>query len=245
MRKTYVTGLAIVAVCAFWAVLAAPALAEDEWLAKGAVIAAALAAEIPMELTLINLEKAGGATLEEILCSLIFDGTVGPGAEGVIEDILSLSGEVIGELEMTNEKALDCTVVSSVGSSMIACKLNTLVELWLDNLNLELTLTWRTQIELMGVEPLFLNHIFGGGAGKEVGYKFKCELNSGISIEELCEGLRSAALENVLEGTRMTFNWESPIGTEAAECTLLGAATGALKGNGMVKLTNGEFLSVS
>lgn|GEM_PF-2326254 len=245
MKKIHIAGLALAAVCASFAIVAAPAFAEDEWLAKGAAILAQLAAETPMELTLISLEKAGGAVLEEILCSLIFDGQVGPKSEGVIEDILSLSGEVVGELGMTNEKALDCTVVNSVGSSPIACKLNTLVELWTNNLNLELSLTWRTQIELMGAEPLFLNHIFGGGVEKEVGYTFKCELNSGIPIEELCEGLISAALENTLEGVRMAFNWENPIGTETGTCSLLGAATGAMKGNGIVKLTNGEFLAVS
>lgn len=245
MTKIYIVALAISAACASFAVVAAPAFAEDEWLAKGVAILAQLASETPMELTLVSLEKAGGAVLEEILCSLIFDGQVGPKSEGVIEDMLNLSGETVGELGMANEKALDCTVVNSVGSSMIACKLNTLVELWTNNLNLELSLTWKTQIELMGAEPLFLNHIFGAGVEKEVGYTFKCELNSGITIEELCEGLISAALENTLEGARMTFNWENPIGTEAGTCSLLGAATGTLKGSGLVKLTNGEFLAVS
>ena len=245
MKKLYIAGLILAAACASFAAVAAPAFAEDEWLAKGVAILEKLAAETPIELTLISLEKAGGAVLEEILCSVILDGQIGPKSEGLIEDMLSLSGETIGELGMTNEKALDCTVVNSVGSSPIACKLNTLVELWTNNLNLELSLTWKTQIELMGAEPLFLNHIFGAGVEKEVGFTFKCELNSGIPIEELCEGLISAALENTLEGVRMAFNWENPIGTETSTCSLLGAATGALKGSGLVKLTNGEFLAVS
>ncbi len=235
----------LVAACTSCAAAATPAFAEDEWLAKGVPITAALSAETPIELTLVTLEKAGGAVLEEILCSVIMDGTVGPGAEGSIEDLLSLSGEVIGELGMTNEKALDCTVVNSVESSPIACKRNTLVELWTTNLNLELGLKWKTQIELMGAEPLFLNHVFGGGVEKEVAYTFKCELNNGLPIEETCEGLTSAALENTLEGTRMAFNWEAPISSEPGTCSGLGAGTGALKGSGLIKLASGEFLSVS
>lgn len=245
MKGTCVAGFALAAVCAFCAIVVTSAFAADEWLADGAPITAALSAETPIELALIALEKAGGAFVEEILCSLIMDGTVGPGAEGVIEDILSLTGETIGELEMANEKPLSCTVTSNNAMDLSACKLNTLVEVWLDNLNLELVLTWKTQIELMGAEPLFLNHLFGGGAGKEVGYEFKCEINLGVKIEELCESLRSAALENVVGGVQMTFNWENPIGTEAAECTLLGVGTGTLKGSGITKLTNGKALTIS
>jgi len=237
-------GATLLAIQALCAIAVTSAFAADEWLANGAVITVQLSAETPMELTLIALEKAGGASLEEILCSVVFDGTVGPGAAGLVEDLLSLSGETIGELGMTNEKFLDCEVVNDSGS-LSSCKKNTLVELWLDNLNLELELTWTTQIELMGAAPLFLDHFFGAGVGKEVGYEFKCELISGIVIEELCEGLRSASLENIVEGVLTVFNWENPIETEAATCSLLGVGTGALKGSGVTKLTNGEALSVS
>lgn len=244
MKKVHATGLSLIAAAAVCAVSAASALAADEWLANGAPIAAALVVEIPMELTLISLTSAGGTILEEIACSVIFDGKVGPVAAGVIEDMTNLTNEFIGELGMLNERFLDCEVIKD-NESLSACVIHSLVEVWLDALNLELGLTWTTQIELMGAEPLFLNHIFGGGVEKEPGYVLKCKLNGGNTIEELCESLRSAALENVVGGVKMTFNWENPIDTEIANCSLLGANTGALKGSGVIKLTNGETLSVS
>jgi hypothetical protein len=235
MKRVNILGFIFLAVVAFCATITPSAFAVDEWLANGAAIAAPLAVQTEMELTLIQLEKAAGLILEEILCSLVMDGTAGPLAADSVESLLNLVNEIIGGL---GEKSLVCEVIANNGA-VIACKNKTPVEFWVDNL------PWKTEIELMTKEPFFLDHFFAGGAGKEVGYEFKCEVIGGIIIEELCEGLRSAALENEPTGVLVTFNWEIPIETEFAECTLLGANTGGLKGSGVMKLTNLELLSVS
>jgi len=83
-------GVAFVALVAFGAVMTASASAElvlepASWLVNGGNVAAGTPVETEIELLFENVLNGGG-----ILCSVIFKGTVGPGGEDEITDILAL-----------------------------------------------------------------------------------------------------------------------------------------------------------
>jgi hypothetical protein len=228
MRKTRLLVGALFALLALGAVVASSAFA-GEWLVNGEALTENLPAETEGELALINLPSTGSTTnLVKILCSGIFDGWIGPEGKDLIEDLLDLEHKAIGELEMTNETPLSCTVVESAGG-FGDCALNSLAELWVDNLNLELKVGWATQIELMS-EGTVLDHL---GAliteeDKLPGYDVRCK--SGLlTIEQLCEGLTSTVLSNAATTPASVlgvFNAES----EPANCAVTGNETGTLEG---------------
>lgn len=237
MSKILTTAPVLLAVLAFFALAASPAFAEDEWLANGAPIVGTPSVEGTIELTLVNLVKTAGSILEEITCSLTLQGTISSTKTLLIQDMVSLGGTTIAE---SGANSLDCRV-SANDKGVEACREGSLVELWVDHLNLGTSLTWPMEIELMTGEPKFLGKLLE----EETGYKIKCELELGGVIEELCDGTTSAALENTIAGAAYTFNWEAPISSRLANCTGLGAETGGLKGSGVFTLTNGQTLSVS
>lgn len=235
MKKIHVLGLVLFAVFAFSSVIASAAFAESEWLAGGLAIGVALAADTAGTVLLINLE--GGAVLIEVECSGLFEGTVGPGAADTITDAVGLEGTVIGTLEEgdTNKTGLSCTVVKTAGG-ILDCEANSLATVWVDFLNLELSLVWATKIELVGTE-------FRDDIQAESGYEVECKTPVG-SLTNLCgEELTSSKLENMTteKGVLGIFDANS----QSVKCTLTGAASGDLGGSGLITLTNGETLSVS
>ena len=192
MRKSRIVGFGLFAALALCALDVAPALA-GEWLVEAANVAAALSAETEMEFELKVYEKVppSAVVLTAIKCSGFLTGTLGPEKKDLVEslDKLAFPFEEIGELGMTNEKSLSCTVTSS-GTALTDCLTASTVELWTDNLNLELSLTWETEIELTpGGE--FLDHF-----QSTTGFEIKCTTNSGVMGENLCEGGARAQLTN-------------------------------------------------
>ncbi len=93
MKKSRLIGVAFVAMFAFLAISATSVFAATEWLVEGNVLAASMKAEAEGTLNLLTLNK--GVEENSIECAAIFDGTVGPGAEGEIEKVLNLAMEEI------------------------------------------------------------------------------------------------------------------------------------------------------
>ncbi|HEU0250998.1 MAG TPA: hypothetical protein VFR48_09770 [Solirubrobacteraceae bacterium] len=237
MSKILAMGPVLIAVLAFFALAASPAFAEDEWLANGVAIVGTPSVEGTAELTLVDLVKSSSSILEEITCSLTLQGIISSAKTLLVQDMVNLGGTIIGE---SGTNFLDCRV-SANDKSAEACRNGSLVELWVDHLNLTTSLTWPMEIELMTEEPKFL----GKFLEEEMGYKIRCEVELGGVIEELCSGTTSVALENTIAGAAYTFNWEAPISSRFANCTGLGPETGGLKGSGVFRLTSGQTLSVS
>jgi hypothetical protein len=237
MYRIHIAALALAATLALCAVAASSAFAADEWLSNGEKITGTPAVETEIELGLTNLEGSGGPVLEEISCSMILQGIISASNVWLVQDVLNLSKSIIAE---SGEKFLDCKVVANNGSGS-ACKNGSLVEFWVDHLNLETLLAWPSEIELMTEAPEFLAKF----TNEEMGYTIRCELVRGEFFQELCGGVTSAALANVATGVETTFNWTSPTNSQFANCTGLGNGTGGLTGKGVTKLTSGATLSVS
>jgi hypothetical protein len=202
------------------------------WLVDGNEILdteGALAFEIEWSLVVTDLKGSLGSPAS-IDCEGFLVGNVGAHGLSEIIEVLSLAGEKIGT-------ALTGTALKCEAGE--ACAHETDITLWVDNL------PWLGENELMSSEPTFLDHLFAGGAGKELGYEFLC-LVFGLNITDLCEGLTSVKLENTGEGDVLAFfNPEAPISSEKGTCEIGGAGTGDMTGEGLVLLVSGKALSVS
>jgi hypothetical protein len=225
MRKLQIMGLALFAMFAFGSVLVTSAFAEEAlWLEDGKDITVATSADTEGLILLTNLTILGNV---EIDCEGLFDGTVGPGMEDEITQILSSAGVLIGT-NLTGT-ALNCTVENNG-----LCNLNELAELWGDNL------PWKSLIELMAVAPPaeFLDLLFGP-AGKEPGYELRCN-----GITNLCEGNTSTGVTSTVGGdVTMEFNEAAPISSEKSKFCESG--TGDVFGTGLILLSSGKMLTVS
>jgi hypothetical protein len=232
MRKTYLFGLALVAMLVFSSLVASTASALSQWLANGNPIAAPLETDTEGLLVLDVLE--GGFLVVAVDCNGILDGTVGANVHDSVTDVLNTAGEVITELGVAPELALDCKVETSVLNGCGA--VGSLAEVWVDNLSLTAGTVWNSEVLLEGTT--FLDHFAGGGPGKEPGYDVKC--SNGASV--LCDGLVNAILTNdpLPEGGVLgTF-------TETTnESTCSSGRISHLIGEGLTLLLNGEALQVS
>jgi hypothetical protein len=234
MKKIHILGLALCAVFAFSAIAAASAFAADEWLAGGAAITTEL--ETSTEGTL-NLHVLSGETeVNEINCSALLTGDVGPKEINLVLDLFNLSSVLIEELPGT---ALACeTLTNPIGAG---CTIGGETLLWADELRLGAEpLTWESLLELMAAEPLFLVHLH------HVAFELLCFNLMGTNLEFLCEGLTSAAVDNLAAGVEFLFNTAAPISSELLTCTgTVEGLTVGLLGNIPSKLTNGAVLSAS
>jgi hypothetical protein len=221
MKKLRVLGLALFAVFAMSAIAASAAYAEEEanaeWLSNGNPIAAAAAATVNMELLITEVFLMKNFS---ILCSIRFDGTVGPKFEDLITEMLNLSGELIREL---------------VGNGILCevregCEGTVDSELWPE------LLPWETLLTLMA-DGTFLDHV-------HVAFEFTC-LFLGVLATDLCEGLTSARMVNVAGGVEPVFS--AGAGTELLECTSGGANSGTIETEGapLITLNGGQALTVS
>jgi hypothetical protein len=242
MRKITTMVFALFAVCAFCALSASAAFAESEWLFKGLPIegAAGLEAETEGEITLIKYAETGSETvLNELLCSGIFDGFVGPLNLDRVTDLLSLEHLLeIGELGSSGmEESLDCEVMFDAGS-LLDCKSGTFALLWVDNLNLLTEDWWNTEITLSG--GVFLDDFTSNLSGLFPGYDVECESLLGIRGSELCEGLVTADLENDAGGSVLGTFLPTPV-AERGTCSSTGARSADITGMGDTWVTEGQL----
>jgi hypothetical protein len=227
MKKIHVVGITVLAVFACSVMVAASASAATlQWLAEGVKITEPLASETTGELELVNTSTIIGTEVG-VLCSGIFDGTVGPGAEDTITEVLNLSKEKI-ELGV---RLITCTVTKGTcGTATLAPE----------------DLPWLTELELMGTEtePLFLDKILNGGKG-EPGYSVHC--TSPLSFEEICLGAASSDLENdPLESDVLgSFIGKELVGKCNGKTTATAYLSTENDGAGLLTLNNKVPLSVS
>jgi hypothetical protein len=234
MKKAHVLGLALFAVFAFSVMAVASASATTlQWLAKGEKITSPLLSDAEGEIELGN-NKAPLLGLVSVLCSGIFDGTVGPGAEDLITEVLNLSNEAI-----TLAKPVSCTNVSQCPKPTVAPE----------------NLPWLTELELMGTEttPLFLNKILNGGKGEPTWWVM-CEEEPIVGLaEEECAGPASTNIENdAAENDVLATFSKAEAEAEGALALCSGnkektgfVNTAATDAVGLLLLTSGEALSVS
>jgi hypothetical protein len=247
MKKIHVVGLTLFVVFALSALTASSALAVSQWLVEGKTLAAPIAAEAEGLLEIIKYESNNLVELTALACEGILDGTIGPGAKDMINDVLNLSMETIGELESPNELALSCVVTFDAGA-VTDCKAGSVALVWLDNLNLTEKWGWEGEVVLSGAT--FLG-VLGKStrAGKFPGYEVECEsLFLGVRGTELCEneGPVSATLTNDLAtpipSVLGTFTPPTEMGgKEYVNCTMTGAESGSLEGFGNIWAIGAEL----
>ena len=180
MRKIQILAL-LCAVCTFSMVTVASSSAA-EWLLNGAAITTPDQVETTGELNMDILVL--GVLAVALKCSGIFDGTVGPGATGLVEKVLNLTKEEIGK-ELVG-LALSCEVVTSAFEE--CGKVGGLAEFWTDNL------PWTTRLEL---EVTTVLDDFPSTSG----YHVLCSNGK----ENLCTGLEQALLTNETGGVGGSF----------------------------------------
>jgi len=223
--KKHLLGLTLLAVFAFSAVLASSASAEvtllAEWLKNGTAVVAALEALSGEELTL------GHLGLAEVKCSGFFDGLVEANGKDIIESVLNLANELVGE------KLVGLPVLCE---SLKTCEKTGDVEVWPVNL------PWVTNLYLME-SGSFLDLFSNGGKGNP-GFNVAC-LVLGIALDEECTGETSSIMTNGATDVVGEFNL-ADLTAEQLEATCKGEAqVGFQTGVGLTQLVNGETLSVS
>lgn len=140
MRNFRVFG--VLCAVGIFSVVMVSSVSAAEWLLNGATIVSPVPVETPGEVTLDVLVL--GALAVDIRCSLIFDGTVGPGATDLVEKILNLAKEEIGK-ELVG-LGLSCEVITSAFEE--CGPVDGLAEVWTDSL------PWMTTLELEGTTVL-------------------------------------------------------------------------------------------
>ena len=223
------------AVLAFSAFAATSAFAQ-EWLAGGLAIAAELTTNTEGLLVLIALNGVGGV-LNEIDCSGLFEGDVGPKELNLVLDLFNLSGTLIEELSGTS---LDCETTFSELSLGDCGELEEFL-LWVDQLSLSLSLTWESLLELMaaGTEE-FLAHFHN------VLFEVLCNAPIIGNLEFLCEGLTSAIVDNQATDVLLLFTATSEeITCDTTNLAELVEFLVGFSGELLSSLTNGEVLAAS
>jgi len=233
MKRLQILGVALVAVFAVSAMVASLASAAvtfllAEWLAAGAAITTAQASDAEGELELVALNGGGFGVKVKVLCSGILDGTVGPGSEGTVTKLLSLTGVEIPTTALSGT-GLTCTNDENCTEPLV----------WAD-----LESPWKTELELMidGTETFFVNLILAGG------YYVEC-LILGITTNELCSTAETAVqttneaggLVDQLFSDTFQVLAELKLGT----CTAGGAESAEVIGLGTLLLTSGTALTAS
>jgi hypothetical protein len=221
MKKIHLFTVALVAMCAFSALVTASASAvltfeKAEWLANGTAITEALLADWVGELLTENLLNTS-----DILCSFLYEGTVGPGGADTITMVYDLAGKLIEELGAAGTGLL-C-------ESMALCEPNT-AETWPTGL------PWKTEALLDPSTGLFYELI------ENSSYHIFCLGPFGIAAEELC-GSSDAAIEvlNVAGGVE-------PMGAFEPEGECNGNAEEGFAeavAGGLISLTGGGTLTIS
>jgi hypothetical protein len=111
MKRSQILPILFIAVLGLSAIGASNASAVTllaEWLLNGAAIVTSDLVEIPGELIFADRDAGGVGITSELLCSIIFDGTVGPSSADLITEALTLTGVKVVEPLATGEP-LACT----------------------------------------------------------------------------------------------------------------------------------------
>jgi hypothetical protein len=196
-----------------------------EWLLNGTAIVAGspdlveVSGELLMEDTNVLGLKA------QILCSWVLDGFVESESLGLITDVLTLAG---GEVNLTSLEgtALACTNEANCPEPL----------LW------TVKLPWETEVELLEADGVsyFIVLILG-----EPGWHLECM----GSLSDECK-VPEGAFELTLEGASLLALFSDTITTELAgqklgTCTLGGAETGIVEGEGTIVPAGGGELTAS
>jgi hypothetical protein len=183
------------------------------------------------ELTLISLNGGGLGLKVEILCEGILDGTVGPGSEDLITDLLDLSGNLIAlELEGSG---LTCTNIANCTSPLV----------WADNL------PWPTELELLewNLGFIYVVLILSNGVGSP-GWHAECVIG-GVKVTELCTAPEAAFEVSNNAGGTVDALFSEAIQTlsnlKLGTCSIGGAETAEVKGLGTISPVGGGSLTVS
>lgn len=177
MKKLHVALMALVAVMALGAIAASTAFAADEWLIDEAPVSAETAlGRIMTEGELLLVDTTNHAA---VLCSGIAEGTVGPGAKDLVDEIRNLAGAVV--------ETLDCPRDTEVVGN--PCESSTP-----EILVLPLNLPWKSEV-LLNAEGMFVDDVTGTGG--EPGYEVQNCLVFGLPVKNACTGNAEVLLENM------------------------------------------------
>jgi hypothetical protein len=209
----------------FWLLVTATKAAE--WLLNGAAITSELPATTSEELLLEETSLK-----VDILCSISFGGSVGPGNKDLITLAEDLEGHDVTSI--STQKWVDCSLSSK---GMCEEANGTLTEVF------PLNLPWETKFELItyetGLEE-FVDLITN--AGKNPGFLMECKI-LGIKGDASCTGETKTRLENGVSDVLNNFTEEE---VEAVECTTpLGKGTGTLVSTGGLTESSEGTLQVS
>jgi hypothetical protein len=230
IRKSYVVGLALVAVFAFSSVMVASASAETtllaEWLLNGAAVTGTTAVETAGEVK-VEDNKVPIIGKVAIDCSFIADGWVDANGLDFISELLTL-----GKVKVT-AKLVGTGMLCSSATGCEAASEGSPIEVW------PATEGWETLLVLME-NGTFLDIIHGSG------YEVLC-LILGAMVEDECNATEAGILEQ--NGTAPN-GAEIPahsIGEPLATCKEGGAASGVNETLTVAKTipTGGGELTVS
>jgi len=228
MKKIHILGIAAIAMLAFSVVgIASASAATLQWLAATKAIAAAEPSETTGELTLGSTNGGGAGIKVKVLCSGIFDGSVGPGPEDLINELLTL-----GKVLVTLAAPLACTNLEGCEKPEVNA----------------VNLPWLTRLELMGTEaaPVFLDVI--QKEGSEPGWEVTCTFPLIGKITETCTAPAGGTVLKNGTGGEVTGVFEKEAANEA-NCTAGGAKSGFVlsEGNpaGVITLNSKAALAVS
>ncbi len=228
--------VALVAVFAFGAMVAATASAESlptllaEWLVNNVGVTATLPVDSEAQELLLETKTVLGNV--DVLCSGLFDGTIGENGVDELTELLSLNGELIS-LTALSGLALECV---SDTTSLCANP----AKVWAVNL------PWPTLLVLLvdGTEEFLADLILMKGAANP-GWEVQCA--NGLSDE--CTALEGITkMTNLAGGVDAMFEEAFTVlaGLELANCVTAGANTGIVEGLGEVLTTEtGTTLQVS
>jgi hypothetical protein len=174
MRKVQLLGTVLVALCALGVFLTASAFALEfelaQWLANGSFLLGSFGSETAEEFSLENTEAKTG-----ILCSALFEGTLGAEGRDEITKVLNLSGVEVPQLDESGATGgLDCVALSPAKT----CETGS--EFW------PLNLPWVTELKLDKQVEEYYDLFVLNGNGLRPAYAILC-LFMGASINELCE----------------------------------------------------------
>jgi hypothetical protein len=219
VKKIQMLGVALVAMFAFSALVASVAFAEPtllaEWLIGGQSVLTLTLAKYTFSALLSDTSNGS-----DVVCSWVYDGSVGPNGEAEVTEVLTLAGTVV-----TLTAPLKCE------SAAVCEKSTTDVEVIPENL------PWHLLLVLMESNGKFLE-IWIGFANT-----IDC-LVLGLKITDECQSENAAVeVSNVTGGVEAAEEALTPLGS----CSIGGAGTGEfvpLKGN-LLTTTSGELLTMS
>ncbi len=234
MKHLRLLGVALFAIFAFGAVSAVTASAVEfllaEWLVSGSPVTSTLLVDTEGELTLSETIPIINVKIS-VLCSGVFDGTIGPTGEDTITELLTLTTGTLVNSTPLVEPGLLCTNTENCPEPLA----------WADNL------PWNTLLELMvdGTETFFIDLLFKTGG--QVGYHLICMGSSGL--EDLCSQTEGGSkATNTAEGLDLEFSeaFTTLAGLKLANCEKAGTEAGTVEGLGFILLTgSSEPLTVS